>query len=468
MNNSLKFSILSDTHYYSKKNWVDGNYNDFPPENNQLLMKYSEEIIKYVFDKLDKNDESEIILISGDLTNNGEITSHDEMREALLSLKKQGKKVYVITATHDYDDGIMDAFGRDKNNQPVPVPRLGREKLLDYYGEFGYNDAISVHKESMSYMAQLTEGYRLLALNDDYGNPNCGYSEDCFEWIKEQINKAHNEGQFVVAMTHHPIIAPSVLYKIIGANDMLYQHELRAEQFADMGLPFIMTGHSHIHNISKIQTKKGNLFYDISTSALVGFPPAYREIEIIPNERKIDIKSIFVDNVPGFDTNGLTLTEYTKKLFLGSIADAVNDAENNYEKFAEFAVGMSISKEVSSKYKFIFKNGAKFLNHLTFGKVWKFIRFSSKVSSAEIKTIKNKKVVPFIIDVAANLFKGDADIEKTSVEYRVAEGFLKKLDKLSKPFSKKFKEIGIESICDVALPLIHNDGLPDANAILYY
>lgn len=464
----LKFTVITDTHYYSKRNWIAGNSDDFPPESGQLLVKYSEEIIRDTFNKLSRNDEIDIILISGDLTNNGEIPSHEEMRDVLKELKNRGKMIYVITATHDYDDGFMPAYGRDQNNNPVPVPRLVRDKLMDYYGEFGYNDAISVHEESLSYVAQLSEGYRLLALNDDYGNPHCGYSEDCFEWVKAQVERAEREGQFLVAMTHHPVIAPSVLYRLIGANDMLDKHELRAKQFADMGLPFILTGHSHVHNISSVTTESGNTLYDISTGALTGFPPVYREIEIIPDERKIDVKSFFADHVAGIDTDGLTLTEYTKKLFLGSIADAIENAENNYEAFMDFAVGMSLSKEVTAKYKFIFQIISKCLNRLTFGKVYKFVRFSSKVSSDEIKPVYNKKVVPFIIDAVANLYKGDGNIEKSSPEYKIAESVLKKFDRLLKPFSKKLKAIGLENISSAVLPLLHNDGIGDADAVLRY
>lgn len=267
MINPLKFVIMTDTHYYSKRNWIAGNYNDLPPANGQLLHKYSEEIVRHTFDELSRDDFTDIILISGDL---------------------------------------------------------------------------------------------------------------------------------------------------------------------------------------------------------IGYPPVYRKIEISPNDRKIDVKTVFVDNVTGIDTKGLTLTDYIKKLFLGSIEDAVENAVNDYEKFADFAVGMSAAKKTSYKYKFLIQKAAGFLNRLTFGKVWKFVRFSSDVSSSEIKAVYDKKAVPFMIDVAANLFKGDADIEKSSVEYRVAEALIRKIDKLLKPFSKKLKKIGINNIASVVLPLIHNDGLPDADAVLYY
>ncbi|MGN0469254.1 MAG: metallophosphoesterase family protein, partial [Acutalibacteraceae bacterium] len=369
---------------------------------------------------------------------------------------------------HDYETGYMPGYGFDENNQKVPVPQLKREKLLDYYGEFGYNDAVSVHEESMSYVAQLADGYRLLALNDDYGDPHCGFSDDCLKWIREQAKRAHEDGQVIFAMTHHPLIAPSVLYQIIGGDNVLYQREMLIEQFSDMGMSFIFTGHSHVQNISSVKTKSGKTFYDISTAALIGYPPVYRKVEILPDEKKLDIRTVFIDQVKGIPTNGLTLTDYTKKLFFGSISDAIENAVNDYEKFAEFAIGMSISKEVSYKYQFPIKKVAAFLNRLTFGKLWKLVRFSSGVSPAQINMVYHKKVVPFMIDVAANLYKGDADIEKSSVEYRVTRALLEKLDKLSKPFSKKLGKIGIESISSVIMPLIHNDGLPDSDAVLYY
>ncbi|MGN1442705.1 MAG: hypothetical protein ACI4XE_02545, partial [Acutalibacteraceae bacterium] len=236
----------------------------------------------------------------------------------------------------------------------------------------------------------------------------------------------------------------------------------------DWGIPFVFTGHSHVQNISSVKTKSGKNFYDISTAALIGYPPVYRKVEISPDEKKLDIRTVFIDRVKGIPTNGLTLTDYTKKLFLGSISDAIENAVNDYEKFAEFAIGMSISKEVSYKYQYPIKMLATFLNRLTFGKVWKLVRFSSGVSPSQINMVYHKKAVPFIIDVAANLYKGDADIEKSSVEYRITKALLEKLDKLSQPFSKKLGEIGIESFSSVILPLVHNDGLPDSDAVLYY
>lgn len=465
--NPLSLVIITDTHYYSKKNWVAGNPYAFPPKREQQYRRGSEEIIKYVFDEICNDGEPEIVLISGDLTNNGEYTSHEEMRELLRQLQARGKNVFVTTATHDYRQN-ENAYGYDENHNQVPVPAFTREMLYDYYTEFSFDKALSVHMPSMCYTAQLADGYRLLALNDDHGKDHAGYDDDCLKWIEEQVELAHKDNQFIVAMTHHPVLTPSPLYKIIGPRDLLEDGEERAKQFADMGIPCIFTGHSHIQNITSIKSEKGNVCYDVSTSALVGFPPYYRHATINPDERKISVSSVLIKDVPGLDTEGMPLSDYTKKLFLGVVEDMLNSAEHDYPTFQELAIGMSISKEKSAKLKPVIRPVAKVLNRLSFGKVWRLTRLRNGVSRKEIAPIKKKLAVPFITDVVSNLYKGDADLDVNSPEYKVAVGFLKTADSLTKPFKKKLNSIGIESVSALIMPLLHKEGIGDSDAELEY
>ena len=93
MNDELKFTVISDIHYYSKKNFVDGFDKNKKPKPGQLFFSRSEEIVEHTFDCLCKNDTPDIVLISGDLTYNGERTSHDEMKAALKKLQQKGKRV---------------------------------------------------------------------------------------------------------------------------------------------------------------------------------------------------------------------------------------------------------------------------------------------------------------------------------------------------------------------------------------
>ena len=76
--NKLKITVVSDTHYYSKKNGIEGKA--FMLENNRStnLIKDSEEVLKAFFNQIADDKSSDIVLISGDLTKNGEPESHKE------------------------------------------------------------------------------------------------------------------------------------------------------------------------------------------------------------------------------------------------------------------------------------------------------------------------------------------------------------------------------------------------------
>ena len=77
----------------------------------QMVIKDSDLVIKAGFDLLCQDDSTDIVLLSGDTTHNGELDSHAEFIEMLRDLKKRGKRVYVITATHDFrDGGVTDGY----------------------------------------------------------------------------------------------------------------------------------------------------------------------------------------------------------------------------------------------------------------------------------------------------------------------------------------------------------------------
>lgn len=465
--NPLSVILISDPHYYSKKNWINVDPYKFPAKREQQYRRGSEEILKFIGDEICKEGEPEIVLINGDLTNNGELTSHEEMRELLRSLKARGKRVYVTTATHDYRDNGH-SYGYDENNNEVEVPAFSREDLYDYYFEFGMNEAISIHKPSMSYTVNLNDEYVLLALNDDHGKHHAGYTDDCFEWIKDQVTRAQAQGKFVVAMTHHPVLAPSPLYKLIGKTDVIENGEETAKWFADLGVNHMFTGHSHIHNISSITSESGNVFHDVSTSAAVGFPPYYRHATFNPDARTLSVNSTLVKEVPGLETNGLSLSDFMEKQFLGVVEDMLYTAEHDYEAFKPLANGISIRPDKAEKLKPIIRPAAKFLNRLTFGRVWRITRLHNDVKRKEIKAVKKKPVVPFVISIVANLYRGDADLDKSGVDYRLAVGTLRWLEFLTKPLAGKLKGAGIDSISGLILPLLHKEGVKDSEAELKF
>lgn len=471
-NEPLKIQVITDTHYYSRKVGTSGKAYEKAESKSQMVIKDSDLVIKAGFDLLCNDTSTDIVLLSGDTTHNGELDSHSEFIEMLRDLKKRGKRVYVITATHDFrDGGVTDGYVGD---EAVKVPAVeDRHDLWDMYYEFGPNEAISTHKESMSYVVQLAPGYRLFALNDDTnykpeGERGSGFSDDCMKWILEQLEDARKNDQYVIAMTHHPMIAPSPFYAIIGKGDMQRNHETTREVFADAGLHCMITGHTHVHNISSIVSKNGNVFYDVACGALIGCPPVMRNITFDPKNNKIDVDTVVIKDVPGLDTNGKPFDEYMKGFFFGMIAEVVWAMGNDIDRLAEMTPAFSIPGEKVKKLAWLIKPIGKFLNKLTFKKIWRLCKKESGLKKADIADIADNKVVDFILELVQNLYCGDSPYGPETREYKLTCGILNVIDSFLDTIHFKIGKVlkGAESVRGLVEPLLWNPGFCDAKATL--
>lgn len=471
-NEPLKIQVITDTHYYSRKVGTSGKAYEKAESKSQMVIKDSDLVIKAGFDLLCNDTSTDIVLLSGDTTHNGELDSHSEFIEMLRDLKKRGKRVYVITATHDFrDGGVTDGYVGD---EAVKVPAVeDRHDLWDMYYEFGPNEAISTHKESMSYVVQLAPGYRLFALNDDTnykpeGQRGSGFSDDCMKWILEQLEDARKNDQYVIAMTHHPMIAPSPFYAIIGKGDMQRNHETTREIFADAGLHCMITGHTHVHDISSIVSKKGNVFYDVACGALIGCPPVMRNITFDPKNNKIDVDTVVIKDVPGLDTNGKPFDEYMKGFFFGMIAEVVWAMGNDIDRLAEMTPAFSIPGEKVKKLAWLIKPIGKFLNKLTFKKIWRLCKKESGLKKADIADIADNKVVDFILELVQNLYCGDSPYGPETREYKLTCAVLNVVDSFLDTIHFNIGKIlkGADSVRGLVEPLLWNPGFCDAKATL--
>ena len=471
-NEPLKIQFITDVHYYSSKLGTEGKAYDKMESKSQMVIKDSPLVIKRGFDMLCEDDSTDIVVISGDTTHEGEIESHTEFIEMLHDLKKRGKRVYVITATHDFqDDGIAHAYDGD-NRIEVPAVK-DRHDLWDLYYDFGPSEAIATHKESMCYVVQLAPGYRLFALNDDTnykpeGERGSGFSDDCMKWILEQLKDAHDNDQYVIAMTHHPMISPSPFYNIIGGGNMQRNYETTREIFADAGLSCMLTGHTHVHDISVVTSKKGNKFYDVACGAFIGCPPAIRNVTFDPRGAKIDVETVYVDNVDGLDTKGKSFPDYMKDFFFGMIAEVIWAMGNDIDRLAEMTPAFSVPGETVKKYAWIIKPVGKFLNKLTFKKIWRLCKKECGLKKSDIADIADNKVTDFILELVQNLYCGDSAYGPDTREYKLTCGFLNIIDAFLDTIHFSIGKVlkGATSVRSLIEPLLWNSGYCDAKATL--
>lgn len=435
MSAPLDFYLITDLHHYAHSLGINGEAYEKKNQREQLCLAETGPIIDAYIDKILEDKETKFVLVAGDISNNGAMESHLDLIPRLKKLKDAGKRIFLITATHDYYVEGNDVGKPVKlvGAEEIPAEHTQREQLIDLYHEFGIDEAISFHKESHSYCVKLQEGYRLLCLNDDGDRTFCGYSKDQMDWILGQIDKAKADGEYIFGMTHHPTLPPMPLYPIISIHDMLGDWDNTTTVLADAGLELMFTGHTHMHNIGLKTTEKGNRYYDVNTSSLVGYPSNMRKVRI--DDNKIEIHSISIESFD-WDLKGMTVDEYTKLHFSYMINAILDAAAEDIERFADLAESFSMRHEQTYKLKVPIMFVGKVLRKLTLGSAGKLLGVSKYIDPS-VKDIVARDI---ILELIQNAFRGNEPYYPDTPVYIAVSAILDKVAKILSHF-KKTKDI---------------------------
>ena len=416
----LKFYLITDTHYFKNSLGAYGKeYEEFM-YSEQKCFAETQSINEATFKFLETADEADILLIAGDLTFWGERECHEDFTRLLYDFKeKSGKKIYVVTAGHDFKNN---AFGFNENGR-FPIESIEFSELYDYYKDFGYKDAIAFNKDHLSYVAQLSEDVRLLVIcNDIESEKHITYDSEFLRWIEEQAKKAQSDGQMMIAMEHYPVLPGQPVLALIKDAWQAESQKL-VETLADNGVHLIFTGHMHNQSINVTKTKKGNLFYDVCTGSVIGWPSFIRLVTL-QDENTVDIKSI---PTPEFDWDrkGLSSKEYLIAQFEKMIRTLITAMRDDPNRFMR-KVNIQSSPAKEKLFSFIGKK----LNKMTVG------QFAHLLFIKADRNIKNDSFVEFAVDVVRSIFEGN----QPYVEGTAGGDLLLKVFKRMSPFLKKMKD----------------------------
>ncbi len=276
-------------------------------------------IIKAFLSDAAKNDSS-IVLMPGDLTTIGTKAEHDAFIALISEFEaSSGKRVFVAPGNHDLFDTTVEEF----------------EAL---YAEFGYGEAIANDEATASYVAELDDEYRLLAIDSTIpGLSPHGVDAELTAWVKAQCEKAAADGKKLIAMMHHNLIEHIVLVSLFHSSAVVNDDtNTLADILADGGVKYIFTAHTHDHDIAKHTSKAGNIIYDCVTTALNAYPCAYREVTF---GEKVTITT---KNVDAIDTS--TLPE-------GIHPDALALAQTDFLAYAKNCTYTGIEATISAYTK---------------------------------------------------------------------------------------------------------------------
>lgn len=401
-----KFAVIADPHYYSEKLGCTGKAYERRAGSDQKMLAQSKGTITAALEKI-KSSEAEFLLIAGDLSNDGERVSHEEIREILYELKKT-MPVYVVTATHDWCcDGNPRRYEGDEVFHDVET--IAPHELHEFYRDFGLSESLSefhTHQDKVSYVVRPCEGLTVFCLDDDQnGKGSSGYSDEHFQWIKEQTQEAKNRGDVVFGMQHHHLFLTEFDRAINGNGSVKERIEL-VNKFAEIDFPLLFTGHSHMQHIRKAETESKKPFYEVNVASVSGYPAPICYCSVFENG--IDIKT---EHLEKFTHNGKVYTnDFLKNHATSLFSDIIKSATTNEkDKFLAVVEAIGLTNEKASKIWVFARPLLKWLDKLTVKKaarIMNFISFGKAIDKKAAKEIADVKVADMIFDAFHSILDG--------------------------------------------------------------
>ncbi|MDR1464093.1 MAG: metallophosphoesterase [Oscillospiraceae bacterium] len=325
----LQIGLMSDTHIFPYE--LTGNdcsaFREYSQSRGKSFAQ-SEAVLDSTLTAMEthaKKNGLSYVLISGDLTKDGELEGHQKLAKTLAAFEKRtGIQVAVIPGNHDINNSDAATFASGKRQ---PGTETRPEQFLEIYQDFGFdlpNLSRFVPKAGnkggmLSYAADLGEDYRLIAID------TCKYSsdqspkgehndtagmigEDLMAWILQEIKEAKAAGKLIIGMGHHNLTPHIGWEDKVFHSFMLDDYERVRETLASAGLHYYVSGHIHVGEIGDYVADNGERLYDICSSALVSYPSTFREVAFSGSARSssADVKTYEADCVKPVTAMGVT------------------------------------------------------------------------------------------------------------------------------------------------------------------
>ncbi len=420
----LKLTFITDTHHYSKTLGTSGRQYFLRSGSDQKCLAETGDIIDAAFEQIAKSDTSAVMII-GDVTNDGEKVSHIEFREKLEKLAKS-KPVYTITSTHDWccDENQRSFHGGLVSHN---VETLKSNELRDFYFDFGPKQAISeyiTHIGTTSYVIQLSDNVRLLALNDDKnGNDHAGFTEEHFCWIENQIKKAYDDNCLIIGMEHH-LLTPHISPLITGGGTCVADREYVASRLADAGLKYMFVGHSHMQSTTDFKSKKGNVIKEVNVGSLVGYPAPIVDVTVNDDMTlTYDVKHLKSFKLDGKEIDAQKFLANHCTALVHRLLDCANK-----EEFCARLNALGIDGEKLSNLFFIARPIMDIIKYKSVGYTYeklKHLGFGRYFDKKLIEKYKNHKILEFVDYITLSIMDGSiVKYDRQSDYYKLVMSFI--------------------------------------------
>lgn len=337
---------ISDLHIFDSSLGTSGKAFEKYITEDRKLVKESPEILEAASDKI-KNLNENIVLVSGDLTKDGEKSSHELAAGLLAQLEAAGKKVYVVPGNHDVLNGHSYKYVGDGVER---TPDITPDQFAQIYADYGYKEALQRDLNSLSYVAEPQPGLWLLALDSCRYKENVEnkepitdgkFSPQTLAWVEKVLGQASVEKKAVIAMMHHGIMEHYLGQQKNYGEYIVDDYEAIARMLANYNVRLVFTGHYHAQDITEKTYDNGKYVFDVETGSLVTYPCPIRVIDLGADQNARFTEEL----VASIKSHPNDFPAYAKQYLLDGIAVIATETLQGYKIDRPEAQG--IAKEIA-------------------------------------------------------------------------------------------------------------------------
>ncbi len=301
----LHIAIASDLHYLSQALTDNGPLFQQVVANGDGKLMLDIEPITEAFTEQMISERPDLLILSGDLTFNGEYQSHLDLVDKLNRIEDAGIPVIVLSGNHDLRRSAVRFEGEGyEQAESIDAP-----EFFSLYKDFGYDEAISRDEFSGSYVYEPCSGLRILMLDTNSRAAN-DFPEESLPWVEQQLKQAKKDRAQVITVSHQNLLAHNKLFTF--GYQMSRAEKLEAI-FVKYGVLGQFSGHMHIQHAA------GSEIVEVLSSPLSLVPCRYAMLSWTPQSLVYEARSVDVSSWA--EKQGLTeehllnFTEYARDSF---------------------------------------------------------------------------------------------------------------------------------------------------------
>lgn len=319
--------VASDLHYMSPTMTDFGKVlEDYTAGSDGKVLPYLDEITDAFLAEVMEQKPS-VLILSGDISQDGEKVNHGELARKLRRVQKAGIQVLVIPGNHDINNPWAATFYGD---EMVPTETVDADGFYDIYHEFGYDQAADRDVNSLSYLYKLDDRYWMMMLDSCIYFPENEVGgrirQDTLSWMEEWLSQARQEQVTVIPVGHHNLLNQSTRYP---EDCTLENHREVTKLLEEYSIPIYISGHLHLQRIKKNvngPTSEGQYGIHEVVSSSLSIPPCQYGVLDFTEDGSLNYTTKTVDVAAWAENQGreeedlLNFAEYSSRFLVDVIS----------------------------------------------------------------------------------------------------------------------------------------------------